>query len=123
MVIVFWPFGSGPRVRSWSTGAFNPRYSVDRGVGYQIELNESTELWGTLAKTFGDFPPTANETGFRLNRVTGEASVSNLHKPSDAEAVTCMKGPKALGIYCEDALVLADYNQTGKCAVVDRTIK
>ncbi len=98
-------------------------YSADRGAEFRAELNSPTEFWGTLAKTAGDLPPAANVIGFRLNRTTGEASVSYLHKPSDAEADACVNGPKAQRIYCEDAIVLADYNQAGRCVVVDRTIK
>ncbi len=98
-------------------------YSVDRAAAYRVDRNTSTELWANLETTYSDFPPTASATGFRLNRVTGAASVEYLHKPSDAEVEICKKHPGMFDDICRSYVVLTEHAQSGRCAVVDRAVK
>lgn len=98
-------------------------YSVDRSANYRVDRNTSTELWANLETTYRDFPPTAFATGFRLNRITGAASVEFLHKPTEPEVETCKKHPGMFEDICRDYVVLTEHAQNGKCAVVDRAVK
>jgi len=98
-------------------------YSVDRSANYRVDRNTSTELWASLETTYSDYPPTATATAFRLNRITGAASVEFLHKPTEAETEVCKKRQGTGALYCGFTEVLTAYAQSGRCAVVDRAIK
>lgn len=85
---------------------------------FEIIRNTTTQLWGSHKTKFHEFPH--DETDFRLNRVTGEAEINYLRKPSAADVTSC-KNARNWG--CEAFLVLTEKSERGACQVVDRAIR
>lgn len=117
------PDGTGSQISFAYDPGKSTLYSVDRGANYRVDRNTSTELWANLETMYSDFPPTATATAFRLNRITGAASVDFLHKPTEPEIEICKKRPGTGALYCDMTEVLTAYAQSGRCAVVDRAVK
>jgi hypothetical protein len=84
----------------------------------KISRNTPSQLWASHAGKFRDFPH--DGTDFRLNRVTGAVEINYLHKPLPAEVADCKK-QRSWG--CSDPIVLTQYSESGRCAIVDRVIK
>ena len=91
---------------------------VEGNQELRVVRNTATQLWASHDGKFRKFPHDA--TDFRLNRVTGAAEVNYLHRPLPAEVANCKK-QRSWG--CEDAFVLAQFSETGRCTAVERAIK
>lgn len=91
---------------------------VEGGQKFKILRNTSTQLWAEHGMKFRDFPH--DQTGCRLNRVTGVAEIYYLRKPSPDQIASCKK---AHNWGCEDPLVLTEKSESGTCDLTDRAIK
>lgn len=101
---------------SFEVDSKKPRlYWVEGSQEMRIVRNTDSQLWaehGAKSKNF-DY----NLTGFKLNRVTGEASVSYSKKPSAAEVQACGKE-----WWCTYDIVLSEHDEHGTCTRQDRKI-
>lgn len=67
---------------------------------------DKTKIYATLDQKLSGWPDKADLMSFDFNRVTGEAQIDYLHRPTDAEPAPPFAG---------SMLVLDEFSQTGTC--------
>jgi hypothetical protein len=66
---------------------------------------DKTKIYATLDQKLSDWPDKADKMSFDFNRVTGDAQIDYLHRPTDPEH------PLPAGFL----LILDEFSQTGTC--------
>ena len=101
---------------------FNPKketfFWINGTQNFMVIRNTSSQLWAWQEMKFRNFPH--DRTYFRLNRVSGEAEMSYVRKPSAQEIAKCKK-EQSFG--CESFFVLEERSENGRCRLTERAIE